>query len=71
MPLQISYSYWYSVPKLKGGRGGTRPPIEIPSIEIWALDDETIKSQPARINSTNSGQIKSQIVVKTFFLVFT
>ena len=43
-----------------------------PPIEIWALGDETYKSQPARINPTNPGRIQSRIAVKTFFfMVFT
>ena len=35
------------------------PPLRLrrPSIKIWALDNETIKSQPIRINPTNSGRI--------------
>ena len=28
-----------------------------PPIEIWALDDQTKKSQPVRVNPTNSGRM--------------
>ena len=66
----------------RGNAGGRVPPSKVsvppsrfsvppsrfrrPPIEIWAVDDETINSQPARINPTNPAECSRKLRWRLF-----